>query len=402
MSNPYLPPELLDCIVDLLHDNQNALKQCCLVSKSWVPRTREHLFTDVNLDAEEHLELWKTMFPDPSISPAQFAKSLHIGCPRAVTVEDAEPGGWLTGFVHIVHLGVETQEVYPVKSPVSLAPFHRFSPIIKSLLLKSAALPPSWIFNFILSSPLLEDLTVASYGTLVDDGGGSDSPLAAIKPSDPPLLTGSLELPLEEAMGPIAGRLLSMSGGINFRKLTLNCCRGGDLSLAMALVGECSHTLESLDVTCNSCGTSIRYLRPLCGLTSILADWASISFDLSKATRLKDLTFRTNSWHTGWVTVALRTITPDHRGLRQISISPVYFSAILMLGVDAGRYIGEQTLVQWSELDRLLSQLRESHSIPPMILCDTLSLYEVTTRDVVGSLLPETTGGGTINLVDVP
>ena len=32
MSN--LPPEILDYILDLLHDEPEALKECCLVSKS--------------------------------------------------------------------------------------------------------------------------------------------------------------------------------------------------------------------------------------------------------------------------------------------------------------------------------------------------------------------------------
>jgi len=39
-----LPPEILDLIVDHLHDEPTALKACCLVSKSWVPRTWNHLF----------------------------------------------------------------------------------------------------------------------------------------------------------------------------------------------------------------------------------------------------------------------------------------------------------------------------------------------------------------------
>ncbi|KAF9644814.1 hypothetical protein BDM02DRAFT_3067122, partial [Thelephora ganbajun] len=50
MSNPYqvhLPPEILDCIVDFLRDQPETLKQCCLVSKSWVSRARSHLFTNV-------------------------------------------------------------------------------------------------------------------------------------------------------------------------------------------------------------------------------------------------------------------------------------------------------------------------------------------------------------------
>jgi hypothetical protein len=36
MSNP-LPAELLDYVIDHLCDTQDALRNCCLVSKSWVP-----------------------------------------------------------------------------------------------------------------------------------------------------------------------------------------------------------------------------------------------------------------------------------------------------------------------------------------------------------------------------
>jgi hypothetical protein len=55
----------------------------------------------------------------------------------------------------------------------------------------------------------------------------------------------------------ITRRLLSLPGGIHFRKLTLTWSDEQDLSLAMALVEKCSHTLESLNVTCNPLGTSV-------------------------------------------------------------------------------------------------------------------------------------------------
>jgi len=70
-----LPPEILDLIVDHLHDEPFALRAqleiCCLVSKSWVPRTRKHLFTHLTFDdslverSKSHIELWKRAFPDP-------------------------------------------------------------------------------------------------------------------------------------------------------------------------------------------------------------------------------------------------------------------------------------------------------------------------------------------------
>jgi len=251
MSNPYLPPEILDYIVDLLHDNPNALKDCCLLSKSWIPRTRKHLFAEVGLLTERHLESWKKRFSDPSTSPAHFAKSLRVGCARAITAADAEAGSWLRSFAHIVHLEVETPTMRPTDPPISLVPFHGFSHTIKSLRVKSVDLPPLQIFDLILSSPLLEDLIVADYRTLVDGGDGSNGPPTFFQPSNPPVFTGSLELPLDKGMKPITGRLLSMiPGGIHFRKLVLKWHCREDLFSTMVLVGECCHTLESLDVTC--------------------------------------------------------------------------------------------------------------------------------------------------------
>jgi hypothetical protein len=70
MSNPDLPPEILDYIIDLLHDEPETLKRCCLVSKSWVPRTRKHLFADIGFQTEEHL---KSMEGDVS-------GSINISC----------------------------------------------------------------------------------------------------------------------------------------------------------------------------------------------------------------------------------------------------------------------------------------------------------------------------------
>jgi len=103
MSNPRLPAELLDHVVDFLHDTKYALRSCCLVSKLWIPRTRMHLFADVTFLAETRLESWKETFPDPSTSPAHYTKTLFIDC-LLVTVSDAEAGGWIRSFSRVMHL----------------------------------------------------------------------------------------------------------------------------------------------------------------------------------------------------------------------------------------------------------------------------------------------------------
>jgi len=43
-SESYLPREIFDHTIDLLHDERETLRRCCFVSKLWVPRTQKHLF----------------------------------------------------------------------------------------------------------------------------------------------------------------------------------------------------------------------------------------------------------------------------------------------------------------------------------------------------------------------
>ena len=62
---PYLPPEILDYIIDHLHDEPEALKMCC-PSKSWVPRAQEHLFYEIEFKYLAHVNAWKRAFPTPS------------------------------------------------------------------------------------------------------------------------------------------------------------------------------------------------------------------------------------------------------------------------------------------------------------------------------------------------
>ena len=241
MSNPTLPAELLDHITDHL-DTRRALGDCCLVSKLWIPRTRKHLFASIEFRTAVDLESWKKKFPDPSTSPACYTKALTIGCPEEVTVADAEVGGWIRGFSHIVHLelkGYLADNLTPL--------FHGFSPTIKSLDVNVIMLSPSHIFNLILSFPLLEDLRVT--GWEVRGGGSPDGLPTVIQPSNPPIFTGSLELHHGKWTKPFTRRLLSLPGGIHFRKLTLTYMREEDASLVMALVLECSHSLESLEIS---------------------------------------------------------------------------------------------------------------------------------------------------------
>jgi hypothetical protein len=171
---------------------------------------------------------------------------------------DADAGGWITGFSRVENLVLGGQRLFASgSSTISL--FRGFSPI-KSLDVSFTDLPPPRVFGLVLSFPLLEDLTVFGiYGELAyanDDG----SDRLSTAPSSPPLFTGSLEFHTGVGgMEPFAHWLLSLPGGIHFRRLTLTCFLEERPSLVTALVEGCSHTLESLDIS-DLRGTSIPHL----------------------------------------------------------------------------------------------------------------------------------------------
>ena len=261
MSPPYLPPEIVDYAVDFLHGNPDTLKKCCLVSKSWIPRIRKHFFAEVEFYFEDRIMSWKEAFPDPSASPAHYVKSMTIGSSDALRAAGAEGGGWIRGFSHVVDLSISGQGTPGDERGISLVPLHGFSPAIRSICASSIIFPSSRISSFFLSFPLLEDLRVhGCFEVPPANGDGSDGLPTVLQPSTSPTFTGLLEFELEKGTRLIARRLSSMPGGIHFRELTLAWSTEKDLLLAVALVGECSHTLESLDITCNG-GTSVQQIH---------------------------------------------------------------------------------------------------------------------------------------------
>ena len=80
-------------------------RNCCLVSESWVPRTRKHLFASIRFLTVKNLQSWKKAFPDPSTSPAHYTKTLLTDC------ADVEVGSWIGGFSQVVHLELGSQRM---------------------------------------------------------------------------------------------------------------------------------------------------------------------------------------------------------------------------------------------------------------------------------------------------
>ncbi|KAF9644813.1 hypothetical protein BDM02DRAFT_843031 [Thelephora ganbajun] len=179
------------------------------------------------------------------------------------------------------------------------------------------------------------------------------------------------------AMEGIARRLLNLPNGLHFRRLIFSWRDEGDPRWMEELVVACSDTLESLDITHNM----FIYTSPA-------------PIDLSKATKLRNAIFRAGSLNIAWITLVLQTISPGHRDLRQISIHVRRAPVLATVDDDKRQAIGGQ----WLNLDRLLVQFWESHSIRTKVVCETPGQG---VGEHIGRLLPEVTKRGTIDLVEV-
>jgi hypothetical protein len=78
-----LPPELIDTILDHLHDDKLALSACSLVRKTWTHTARYHLFADVNIESESGCtNLLRLLRPGSAAIPyiRRLRIMVNVGC----------------------------------------------------------------------------------------------------------------------------------------------------------------------------------------------------------------------------------------------------------------------------------------------------------------------------------
>jgi len=243
---PYsLPPEILDIVIDHLHDEPTALRACCLVSKSWVPRSRTHLFAHVEL-TDTSVEPWMKAFPDPLNSPAHYTRTLTIHDHQLIAVVGPVVANRICTFPfhNVVHLNIHSRFIGSDGDRIPLVPFHGLSPTIRSLRLELSHARPSEALGLMCSFPLLEDFAFQDLGQW--NGAEGWTP-----PSTSPRLTGTLELrSVIRGIGHVTHQLLDLPNGLNFTKIVLSGISSGTgFGSITDLVSGCSGTLESLDVS---------------------------------------------------------------------------------------------------------------------------------------------------------
>ena len=244
--SPTLPPEILDLIVDHLQHEQAALKTCCVVSKSWISRVRAHLFAHIKFSpTTSPIESWTRVFPDPSNSPAHYARTLSITTSTDLlpTAGGTDARAWIRSFFLVTRLTVHINDD---DCRIPLAQLHGFSPVLKSLFLVYFSPPPSEVFNLVCSFPSVADLSLVSLAEEETKGGWTI-------PSTSPNLTGKLLLRMYGRIRPDVRWLLGLPGGLHFSCISI----GGPDSEAEStadLVLRCSDTMKSLHINYYSSG----------------------------------------------------------------------------------------------------------------------------------------------------
>ena len=276
-----LPLEISDYIVDLLCSEPGALKSCCLVSKSWVPRVRKHLFAEVAFRTPVDLKTWKQTFPDPANSPAYYTRSLVIGYPKVLLATVVEESGWVQAFSNVVRLRMGSGE-----RSYTLAFFHGSSLVLVFRCVGLEAWVVSRLFDLVCSLPLLEDLDVKGFAIVSD--------AVVFHPSASPRLTGTLRLNLRQ-WSRVTTRLLSdLPNGVHFRKLECVWCLQYDIECVSVAVEVCSDTLECVSIECGNHGTRqfLLWTSNQLTSTSTLVIPQAGAVGLSQARRLKEVVFR--------------------------------------------------------------------------------------------------------------
>ena len=261
MSNPYrhFPREILDHIVDLLHYEPETLRWCCLVSKSWVLRTRKHLFAEIKFLTANHFKSWKETFPDPANSPGHYAHTMRVCC----DLVNAGEGNWTQGFPRVERLAVEPTSGV-VNAP--LIPLYKFSASLKSLHVVCSTISHSHILYLVRFLPLLEDLTLIGLDAPAVDWGRLPTTL----PSTLPAFTGTLEIvPLRGRVN-VVRQLLDLPNGLHFRNLILTWCQENDSRWMDNLVAGCSGTLDYLDISYGRLGPFVFVIRCTCNLYTLV------------------------------------------------------------------------------------------------------------------------------------
>lgn len=312
---PRLPPELLAEIVDHLADDPVSLRHCAIAARTFVPSCRRHLFRRIVFRAH-NLPAWKTTFPNPSTSPAPYAREMRIHISSEAPMRLSE---YMPYFSHVRDLTLIGGRCENRDWILSLG---QLPPSIRSLTMKFASITNAQVFEIMEQLPNLDDLSLSAF-----KGAGLTLEAGEILKGR---YNGKLDLLLmDDFHAGIVRSLLNAPEGLGFRSIKALCNTEDDFPVYVDLVASCQDTLVDLDISVSS--------------EAIITPTKSAhTFNFSHHKSLERLSFSllSNFASCRWLPMSLSSINPTNSPL--LNTITIY----LHRHVPPARIVSETT---WSE-----------------------------------------------------
>jgi len=172
---PGLPQELIDRIIDHVRD-RTSLKACSLVCSRWSPRSRKHLFVQVEFASQRDLERWCACIHPGPLGLSSLVRCLFL----SKDPESSSSFPWLhssvlsdaaSHFQSFSALQAFGMLQWDLSADRVSSMFHSFGSSLENvtiLILGDVIVHPSILTTFLSHFPRLYDLTISAilYGTL--------------------------------------------------------------------------------------------------------------------------------------------------------------------------------------------------------------------------------------------
>jgi len=159
-----LPPELIDHILEFLHDDRESLEAASLVAKAWTSWSQAHIFETLHL-TPINIQRWlKNISPDVD-GPASHTRTLTLEEYRLLPWINPQyldfPFSSLASFRDVRSLSLVHWNATLFNGASPEPYFGHFGKSLRALSLRFCTLAPATLFDLFSLLPNVQDLTIA-------------------------------------------------------------------------------------------------------------------------------------------------------------------------------------------------------------------------------------------------
>ena len=264
MGLPYLPQEIKDHVIDLLRDDDETLKSCALVSRSWLRQCQKHLFAEVEI-GHHYLMKWCRSIVPGEDGLSSFTRKLEVSHRSPREFKALMPH--LRSFKHVESLVISDYDCMDLDNEpyLPIAPdeyYGHFGESLRTLQLLYPSESLGALLPLVCLFPHLESLTIEGFMAAGEEHPAPPSPTS----SNPTAFKGKLHLRL------LAGNDMHILSKLAKYPLRYDYISIGGSTRELGahfnnLITACSRTLKTLDISQKYIGRSpflnILWIHPI-------------------------------------------------------------------------------------------------------------------------------------------